>query len=454
MASHQIPKFGRLFVGCTLASAVLLLPLGGGLSAASATPSGVQVVFPTGQYPADVLNVQAAVDRGGTVRLKATNAHGVPTDFNFGSYEHEGEGSEVRLAVSVKIFGESRDGNMTTIRGGWLPLFGIAHTHTVVAGINFEGQGLSAMVFIASSGAVIRGNRVAGVVGTPLPPEWGGLLEGRGIKFLGNNDPAGAITGTVIVADNVIEHMDAGVGDGIVFDSVAADVRILGNRVAARQSSGVLMLNGSGHVTISHNRFVVQPGNNFYFGNGVGIAAGLGGSYAITDNRIIADDLLAEGIFLQGLDDPAFGGPIEELVLGGNNVSLRGSAFGGISLLGDVSNGIAVWNRVEGDGAYAVDLLNDGSTAPTRNRFIGIDLTGFRGATSDVFLDEGSARNVVIGRLGDVLDFGTHNVVVDLGVKPSTPAAADSARITRADKYRSLESIAHALDLQSEQLLD
>ena len=42
------------------------------------------VVYPTGQYPADVNNVQAAVSAGGKVLLKATDTAGVFTPFNFG----------------------------------------------------------------------------------------------------------------------------------------------------------------------------------------------------------------------------------------------------------------------------------------------------------------------------------------------------------------------------------
>lgn len=41
-------------------------------------------VYPTGTYPLDVQNVQSALDGGGTVLLKATDAAGIPTAFNSG----------------------------------------------------------------------------------------------------------------------------------------------------------------------------------------------------------------------------------------------------------------------------------------------------------------------------------------------------------------------------------
>jgi hypothetical protein len=44
-----------------------------------------QVVYPTGSYPTDILNVRAAVAQGGKVLLKATDVNGVPTAFEFSS---------------------------------------------------------------------------------------------------------------------------------------------------------------------------------------------------------------------------------------------------------------------------------------------------------------------------------------------------------------------------------
>jgi hypothetical protein len=42
------------------------------------------LVYPTGSFPLDVQNVQAAIDGSGTIILKATNSAGQPTAFNFG----------------------------------------------------------------------------------------------------------------------------------------------------------------------------------------------------------------------------------------------------------------------------------------------------------------------------------------------------------------------------------
>jgi hypothetical protein len=50
----------------------------------AATAAADLVVHPEGNAVADVPNVRAAVAAGGVVLLKATNADGVPTAFEFG----------------------------------------------------------------------------------------------------------------------------------------------------------------------------------------------------------------------------------------------------------------------------------------------------------------------------------------------------------------------------------
>jgi hypothetical protein len=67
-------------VGASLIALMSMCPLDG-----RADPGGLSVVYPTGLYPYDVTIVQAALDRGGTVLLKAVNVAGIPTPFNFGT---------------------------------------------------------------------------------------------------------------------------------------------------------------------------------------------------------------------------------------------------------------------------------------------------------------------------------------------------------------------------------
>ena len=52
---------------------------------AQAVSPPTTTVYPTGSFPLDVQNVQAAINAGGTVLLKATNAADQPIAFNFGA---------------------------------------------------------------------------------------------------------------------------------------------------------------------------------------------------------------------------------------------------------------------------------------------------------------------------------------------------------------------------------
>ena len=196
-----------------------------------------RVVFPTGQFPTDVANVQTAVDLGGTVLLKATNTSGQPTAFNFGTPEPiRDPGRFVFLETAVNILGEQAGAEMTTIRGGWFPFQGIAPVRTRIQGIHFDGPLGTAILLIRSTGSDIVGNRVSNVVGRL---QSFGLTEGRGIKFLGGLDPDGAITGRIRVVGNVIEDLHADLSEAILLDAVAADVEITGNHIQTVQSKAL-----------------------------------------------------------------------------------------------------------------------------------------------------------------------------------------------------------------------
>lgn len=84
-----------------------------------------QVVYPTGGPAQDVHNVQAAVNSGGTVLLKATDRTGAPQYFNFGT-AGGAAGKYVEINNDVVIVGEpgsitlpdGRTADRTTIYGG------------------------------------------------------------------------------------------------------------------------------------------------------------------------------------------------------------------------------------------------------------------------------------------------------------------------------------------------
>jgi hypothetical protein len=369
-----------------------------------ANPPGVDaVVFPTGEFPADVENVQAAVDQGGVVLLKATNVHDQPTAFNFGPPDFTGGGVDVE--TDVWILGEATRSQMTTIEGGVIPFFGL-DGHVRIEAIHFDGPLLSAVIVIQSTGAEIVGNRITGVV----PVDFG-FTEARAIKFLANSLP---ITGTVVVADNVIQDMHpADFSDGIVFDRVEADALIEGNRIEEVEGTGIILISSRGAVTISDNFIVPGPGMlPDAIGNGIGIINNAnvdtsGSSFEVSDNEVICENPFADGIWLAGN-----GVTIDAPVVASNHVTMQGSFFGGITLYGDVSHARVSNNRVDGDGAFALDIfaLSPDDLADS-NTFVGNNTSGFEAFFADLFLDAHTRDTVFVGRSGTVIDLGTGNQI-------------------------------------------
>jgi hypothetical protein len=369
-------------------------------------PAPDEVVFPTGEFPADVENVQAAVDRGGLVLLKATNMDGQPTLFNFGP-PAPGVGGGVRVTNDVWVLGETIGAHTTTISGGVIPFVG-RDGHIRIESLNFEAPLLSAIIVIRSTGAEIVGNRITSVV--PVLLDFG-LTEGRAIKFLANSFP---ITGKVVVADNVILDMHADLSDGIVFDEVEADTCIEGNCIVDVQSNGIFMINSRGAVRIADNFIAPGPGDGGFFtlGNGIALVNSSAvdasqSSFHVTDNRVICDNPFADGIQLYGVDVTIDAPEIRK-----NHVTMHGSEYGAVTYYGNVSHGRVSNNRIDGDAGFAFDMV---AVAPDdlaeSNSFHGNNISQFEAGIADIFLDVHTRNTVVNGRVRGVLDLGVDNRV-------------------------------------------
>jgi hypothetical protein len=372
-------------------------------------PPGVapnEIVFPTGEFPADVKNVQAAVDQGGVVLLKATNVDGQPTPFNFGP-PVAGVGGRVDVETDVWVLGEAAGANTTTIEGGVIPFFG-RDGHMRIESLNFEGPLLSAIIVIRSTGAEIVGNRISSVV--PVLLDFG-LTEGRAIKFLANSFP---ITGKVVVADNVILDMHADLSDAIVFDEVEADTCIERNCIADVQSNGIFLINSRGPVQIADNFIAPGPGDEdlFTLGNGIAILNTSAvdtsrSSFDVTDNRVICENRNADGMYVAGL-----GVTIDAPLITKNHVTMHGSSYGAITCYGNVSHGRVSNNHIDGDGAFALDIF---AVAPDdsaeSNTFQGNNISHFEAGIADVFLDVHTRNTVVHGRVRSAIDLGVDNRV-------------------------------------------
>lgn len=369
--------------------------------------SNVTVVVPTGVYPTDVENVQAAVDAGGRVLLKATDVDGTPMAFNFGPGTTSPSG--VALAQSdVQVMGETVGQAMTTIRGGFVALVVVEKITAQITGIHFDEQRSSAVVWTAGEDGAFVDNRVTDVIGSPVFP---GIEEGRGVKFLGNTDPENAITGRVLVADNRFDGLEANLSDAIVLHSVAADMTIRDNRIGTVQNTGMLLLTNSGTVDVHDN--VIEPGPGVStpsFGNGIFVVGG-DASYDIRDNRIDSSNPLANAIILSG--SPLVG-TVDGVTIASNDLTVRDSACCEvIALVGDVQQTTIRANRLSGTVPGGIGLfgtLQGRDPGPTGNALIGNNLHRVD-APTDVFFDANTADNVVVGRVRSVEDLGTGNVI-------------------------------------------
>jgi hypothetical protein len=147
--------FAKTTRSYTEATVVLLITLvstmGGALGAGHDHLTPNVVVYPTGVFPTDHQSVQAAVDQGGVVLLKAVDTSGQPWAFNFGP-PAAGSG-RVSLTRDVTILGETVGGTMTTILGGNAPFFGFGvGVRSAFRGIYFNGPRLAAVLLVDSTG--------------------------------------------------------------------------------------------------------------------------------------------------------------------------------------------------------------------------------------------------------------------------------------------------------------
>lgn len=371
------------------------------------------VVYPTGIYPTDVDSVQAAVSQGGTVLLKAKNTDGQPTAFEFGFY------GGILVTDDVRIFGEGSGSVMTTIRGGFIPVRGLAPVYLAVRGIRFEGPLYCAILSTASTGADLSNNFITGVIGVQIDPE---MTKGNGIWFLGrdifgdNELNPYAISGSIIIADNTIEDVDASLGHGIVMVSFGADTTIAGNRISGVNTAGIATVLNTEVVRVEDN--IILPGPERYSqyfsaGNGIWSDWSLGGDFYFAQNTIVCENPMADGIVVSSTYLQSEPLPDPEIAIERNHVTMLGAWGGGISLYQGFSSAYVGKNRIDGDGSWAIGVLSgDFPEVPmTANTFQGNNVSGFTSNIADYLLDVSTQNTVVLGKCGTVVDLGLANRV-------------------------------------------
>lgn len=435
--SRVRPRLCRLFTVfgaggvAVFATVAATMAFGAATARSAAAPRGVTVVYPTGQYPTDVRDVQAAIDRGGIVLLKAASASGVSTAFDFGP-PVPGSGF-VQFHRDAELVGERASGAATTVDGGFGPVRGFDAIRTAVRNIVFQGPLAFAMVFLGPPGAdtEITDNRISHVVGRFFPPL--GFTTASALEVGG---------GRLLIADNIVSDVAADLGQGISEGDSAGPVEIRGNRISGTSGYAVestqFSVPSQGSIAIEDN--VLRPGSKANGFPESGIAFNGTGTYTVARNDVLIGSPFGVGITAVGA--PGFGlGPITAPVIEQNRVELQpagdvgGSLFDdGIDLAGQVSHASVRQNQIEGAGfsAFSVyDVAPDGGPSDLGfNTFAGNNIAALQAQFAEVFLDVATHDTGFRGECRSVIDLGTNNEVTcshksehaDAAAKPSTAA--------------------------------
>ncbi|MFN2624113.1 MAG: hypothetical protein ABR611_14850 [Chthoniobacterales bacterium] len=389
------------------------------LALASASPEAFgavkssSVVYPTGLFPLDVQNVQAAIDGGGTVILKATNSVGQPTAFNFGPADVQ-NGTGANLTTDVTILGERVGQSMTTINGGLAPFLGLMPVKTHIESIDFEGPMDSPIVLISSTGSEIVGNVIRGQVPVPLIFPFR-FTETEGIFVAGNNDPQNAITGRIRIADNLIEMSTGDFANGMQFDEVSADIDITGNTVHFLQSNGVvqtlgiLVIRSHGHATITNNLVIMETGDPNAFPAGILFGGYPEARYMVSGNTIITNHPNADGMDAVGFDVSE---GTHGAIITNNHIVMHSliPTSGGIALVGAVDSSVVSSNTIEGTNGSAIQILGfDSATVADSNKALANNISQESASVSDIFLGPFSTNNLVAGQCATYVDQGIGN---------------------------------------------
>lgn len=387
----------------------------------------VTTVYPTGSFPLDMQNVQAAIDGGGIVLLKATDAADQPAVFDFGPPDPQTNGG-VNLHTDVVIRGERAGANHTTIRGGVNPILGLIPVRSTIEDIDFDGPLDSPIALVRSTGADIVGNHIHGIV--PFPLFFGTEIEG--IFVSGYDDPLNAITGRIRIADNLIEVSGGDFVNGMQFDEVAADIEVTGNTVHFLDSSGVvqtlgvLVFRSHGKADVTNNLVIMEAGDPGAYPGGIFVGGHAEARYTISGNTVVCNHPNSDGIDVVAF---SFSGATQRAVVEGNHVVMHSliPTAGGIDFVGVVQDSLMATNRIEGTAGNAVQILGlDSTLAAESNRALGNDISQLAASDADVFLGPDSVDNLFAGHCRSYVDLGIGNRISCGGTlgsaRPAGPA--------------------------------
>ncbi len=408
----------------------------------------VTVVYPTGTNPTDVQNVQAALNQGGSVLLKAVDKNGHPQYFNFGSWPEYSNGvvppnSEVHLVTSVAISGEQVGCNRTTIVGGVSPFYETSTTvKASITGLKFVNPLADAITIYGSSGISIVNNEVDGVL--PFYRAANNWTETLGffVGGLGNS----TITGNVVISGNYIHGLHGSQYEfGFEAYQVESPMTITGNTIEVADdttagdglydSEGIAVDYCSGASTISCNNISVGPGVCY---NGILVQGPANGATSILANEVSIDEPAfcyaaigvsgstgtaqvlgnlidsksesADGIALEGTSST---GTVTGATVSLNGICIENSDVGAIGIYGAVNKSCLSLNLISGESAYALSASSDGNASDlaSSNSFLNNLLLCYTATDASIFLDTNTVNNVVRGCYSSVINKGTGNQI-------------------------------------------
>lgn len=367
------------------------------------------VVYPTGIFPTDVQNVQAAIDQGGTVLLKATDTFGHPVAFNFGTPQDE---AGVNIVNDVSITGELVGSNRTTVGGG-VTAFIVFGGRNSITGIKFDAPLVKAISIHGSSGTSIIGNEIVNVI--PLGHQPFTIADGIDVH---SSNPAD-VSGNLVISGNTFGDLTGTFSFAIQVDSVAANVTISNNTFQLGQlptdlgfvnSGAIACIRCHSPVTIYGNTITIGPGLVFA---GITVIGDADARYHVFSNTINSQGPFTDGIDMLGIaGDP---GPTVAAVIENNTIEVHNAVnfFSGIGLFGAVSNSTIQGNIIRGDAGAALNadelFLGDVMNQVLSNRFLFNNIASATVSGAHIFLGENTVTNLIRGQCVDVIDLGVGN---------------------------------------------
>lgn len=386
-----------------------------------AVPAGAQVtIVGTGIPAVDVAAVQAAVDGGGTVRLKGSFSFDLPPIAD----------RTILVSTGVVIEGvPDEQGNLPLISGGVKPFQVVAPGASVtLRGLRFTGSLLTVIEVRAADGLTIERCRIDGVEPLFAPAIGTTLAIGVVLGFFTTGEVVGAISivqNELDIGGTAADRSEAIAAIGVGHPDRPAEMRIAENVVTNTVAHGIDVRNVVGRTVIERNDVVTGPVGGQMVTTGDRFVDGIrilgGGSYVVAHNRIDAGYENAAGIRLQGGPFGPVTGAIvfgNDILMGGPDAAAFGSESAGIELRRAAAGNTIVGNRVRGRAGAALALIAEPAGAPHSTTFLGNNHTGLAATLADVHVGPGVTDTTVIGGHGTILDLGTGTVIKGAYITP------------------------------------